>query len=442
MEEVAFFMNAFSTAPHNVTFEFLDSRLPAKQAMSHLRISRKISMNSVLTLLKFLSYPIRRPVKRASRISAIHTITHRVFSPEGGKGGGSAVQSCQQILLKDRHGDLALKYSYFENNRYWENWDPRLADLWAGAFFAISKTKDESDAAYITHDYATAFGLAILGKKFVYVSHLQGPRVEEKYNYNEKFTRLDRRIVNFCERFVFKRAHYVCFPSVGAKDYYFASPYRSLEQKHVRIGPVLYNTLYADPIPERVSSISEDRESLTFISVGALTSAKGIDQLPAFFDEFLKMHTGNVRWIVVGNGPLKEQFLHVTAELAKRHDRLAIHLVESCAYSQVRYLMSISDVYIMFHRISIFDLATLEAMKDGKCIVLSNVGGNPEFNKTGNIIFHESDNRDTATRLTNANILDLKSRNKSAYERYFSNTVFVESYHGVIDDLRRSANGE
>ena len=40
----------------------------------------------------------------------------------------------------------------------------------------------------------------------------------------------------------------------------------------------------------------------------------------------------------------------------------------------------------MLHRISIFDLATLEMMNKSKCIILSNIGGNPEFNKDNNII--------------------------------------------------------
>lgn len=392
-------------------------------------------MKNILTLLRFLSYSLRRPVKKIRTINTVHTITYRVFSPEGGKGGGSAVQSCQNILLRNEYKGKHLKYTYFENNKYWDNWDPRLADLWAGAFFAISKTKDETDAVYITHDYTTGFGLALLGKKFVYVSHLQGPRVEEKLNYGEKFTELDRRIIKFCERYVFKKAMYVCFPSEGAKNYYFSSKYKSLNLRHSKIGPILYNTVYATPLPYPMDDILRDRDTLTFISIGALTSAKGIDQLPSFFDEYMNFHQGKVRWIIVGNGPLYEILQKKFRSLLDRHSCLSINFIESCSYQQIRYLMDISDIYIMFHRISIFDLATLEAMRDGKCVVLSNVGGNPEFNQIDNIILHDGDNKETAKKLHQANIDELKSKNKRAYEEYFSNNVFIKSYHRVIDDL-------
>lgn len=392
-------------------------------------------MNNILTFLKFLSYPYRRSVIKTAKINTVHTITYRVFSPDGGKGGGSAVQSCQNILLGQEYRGKLLKYTYFEDNKYWENWDPRLADLWAGAFFAISKTKDEDDSVYITHDYTTAFGLALTGRKFVYVSHLQGPRVEEKLNYGEQFTKLDRRIISFCERYVFRKAMYVCFPSVGARKYYFSSKYRSLSQHEAKIGPVLYNTIYSHPDPQPVEGMAEDKESLTFISIGALTPAKGIDQLPEFIEEYLNTYSGKVRWIVVGDGLLKSKLRENFKFLTDKFDRLSINLIESCPYPQIQYLIRISDVYIMFHRISIFDLATLEAMKNGKCVILSNIGGNPEFNRSQNIILHDGNIKETANNLLTANIDDLKSRNKEVYENHFSNAAFIESYHRVIDDL-------
>lgn len=392
-------------------------------------------MNGIFTLFKFLSYPYRRKIKKTREIKTIHAITYRVFSPDGGRGGGSAVQSCQNIILGKDYEGIFLKYTYFESNKYWENLDPRLADLWAGAMFAISKTKDESDAAYITHDYTTAFGLAVTGRRFVYVSHLQGPRVEEKLNYGEQFTYLDQKIIAFCERYVFRKAMYVCFPSAGARDYYFSSRYRSIDQRQAKIGPILYNTIYANPEPQAMDGIVEDRDALTFISIGALTSAKGIDQLPEFVEKYLQFHSGRIRWIVVGNGPLETEIRRSLKYLEDKFDRLSIHLVLSCSYPQIQYLIRISDIYLMFHRISIFDLATLEAMKEGKCIVLSNVGGNPEFNKEDNIILHKDDLSETASRLNEVDVEECKSKNRIVYERYFSNDAFLSAYHRVIHDL-------
>lgn len=46
--------------------------------------------------------------------------------------------------------------------------------------FVRLKTKDDRETAYITHDYGSAFGLYLAGKKYVLVSHIQGARIEEK----------------------------------------------------------------------------------------------------------------------------------------------------------------------------------------------------------------------------------------------------------------------
>jgi glycosyltransferase involved in cell wall biosynthesis len=400
-------------------------------------------MDNLLILRQFRQRALAaRRAQRASQeapIRSIHTLSCRAFSPEGGKGGGSAVQTCQNLILQNAYGDIELKYTYFALNPYLQDWRASLSDLWGGAEFAIAHTQHETDAAYITHDYGTGLGLALLGKRFVYVSHLQGPRVEEKLNYREDISKPDARIIQCCERYVFRKALYVCFPSQGACDYYFASPYRSLDRARAHIGPVLYNTLYAHPEPVPVPDAPPEADSLTFISVGALTSAKGIDRLPSFFEAYLKLHRNKkVRWIVVGRGYLKEALQNRIDALMQQYSHFSVILKEACSYPESRYLMQIADVYLMFHRISIFDLATLEAMREGKCIVLSKTGGNPEFDRDDNIILHDGDDAATARALARADLDMLKRKNIDVYHRYFSNDVFKRAYHGVIDDLLKT----
>lgn len=109
--------------------------------------------------------------------------------------------------------------------------------------------------------------------------------------------------------------------------------------------------------------------------------------------------------------------------------------IESCSYPEIRYLLSISDVYIMFHRISVFDLATLEAMNDSKCIILSDVGGNKEFNLNDNIIFYKGSVSKTADFFIESNLEELKLANTLVYHQHFSNENFIKSYRKVIDDL-------
>ena len=85
----------------------------------------------------------------------------------------------------------------------------------------------------------------------------------------------------------------------------------------------------------------------------------------------------------------------------------------------------------MLHRISIFDLATLEMMRIGKPIILSKQGGNLSFNKKANIIFTEGPKWQL-----NNKLCDLKhygELNKEVFEVYFSKEAFKERYISMIN---------
>lgn len=361
-------------------------------------------------------------------IKKIHTISYRNFSPKGGKGGGAAVQSCQEILLGDKYDDIELKYTYLKLNKFSNSGS--LKELWGSAYSAIVNTKNENNSAYITHDYGTAFGLALLNKKFVYISHLQGPRLEEKVNFGDYLPRINKKIVYFCEKYVFKRAFYVCFPSEGAKKHYFLSKYASVGENEVRVGPVLHNTLYIEPTPKPISNILIKKDVLTFYTVGTLTSAKGIDRIPPFFDIYLNQYKGKIRWILIGNGIMKSEILDKVNMLINKYKNFEFIHIEQCSYEEVAYISSISNIYILLHRISIFDFATLEAMKRAKCVILSKVGGNLDFNVCDNIFFYEEDSS-----LFEIDIVKLGQNNKIAYDKYFSNENFIYKYTKLIDDL-------
>lgn len=391
-------------------------------------------LKNIIILLKFIAGSLLTRRKKSSNVKMVHSITFRDFSPEGGRGGGSAVQSCQNILLGSNYKNMLLKYTYKEDNVYSKALGSRLFDLWGGTLFAINKTKNDSDCVYITHDYGTGFGLALLKKNFVYVAHLQGPRVEEKINYNEFITSIDKTIIKFCERFVFKRALYVCFPSIGAKEHYFSSPHRSIDINKSNIGNPLYNTIYTDPENRIVNGIDKDNDFITIISIGALTDAKGIDRIPSFIKKLISNSNKKVRWIVVGNGYLKDAIKKQAYALQNEFENFKFFIKESCEYPQIRYLISISDVYLMMHRVSIFDLATLEAMKEGLCVALSYTGGNIDFNKDNNIVFIEDD-FESAKKLAETNVSMSGMKNKTVYNDFFSNEKFIESYRHVIYDL-------
>ena len=391
-------------------------------------------LNNIVHLFNLLCKNYAK--KNYNNTENIHFITCRKFFPEGGAGGGGAVQSANKVIFGDYLNNIPLKYSFYEDNKYTKNRKNELWDLWGAVEFVKNKTKKEKGYAYITHDYGTAFGLALLGKKFVLVSHIQGSRVEEKINFGEKFTDISKMIIQFCEKYAFQKAKAVYFPSQGAYEYFCQSKYKIINKNEFNFGGVLYNTLYAYPKSEPIQNIEKQNDSLTILSVGQLTTSKGMDRHPAFLQSLLNHTNKKIRYIMVGNGVLHNKILEALNDLKKCYSNFEYIYIEKCTYSQMQYLQDIADIYLMLHRISIFDLTTLEVMNKEKCVILSNVGGNPEFNKEDNIILVEKDNYDNAVlHLLNNDIVSLGRKNKQVYNQSFSNEEFKKEYFKVIKEL-------
>ena len=376
--------------------------------------------------------------KQEKNVNKVHCLTFRVFAPYGGKGGGAGVLSTQKVILGDKLDKMPIQYDFIEENRYSQG-RPNLWDIFAGAYFAIQKTKSESSAVYITHDYGTAFGLALMKKRYAMICHAQGPNLEERLNYGFKTNFWERIIVKFCEGYAFRHATQMCFPSAGAREYYFSSKYRSCNKSQVKLGPIMYNTLYADAYPKEVTGLKREDGILTFLSVGQLTVAKGIDRCVDFFEELLnKDNTRKIRYIIVGDGILCDEIIAKFDKLRKKYGNFSYLHYKRLSYNEISYVQDISDVYIMLQRISIFDLATLEVMKKSKAIILSNVGGNPEFNKKNNIILY--DNKEQAVReFLSKNISELGKLNKYVYDNYFSPKCFMQLNRQLIDEIIRKS---
>lgn len=394
---------------------------------------------SIMLKLKAMAffYTIISAFKESGMIKKIHFLCYRTPAPEGevvgGPGGGMGMQ---KTLLKDRYKDLELKYTFMEKNKYQKYRSCMSSQTFSGIYFAIKKTKDEHDAIYVCHDAPTAYGLALLNKKYILIFHHQGPRVEEKKNFEGSVSWGDKKIIQHCEKFAFKKAFYVCFPSKGAENNYFNSKYRSVNKEDIKIGPVLYNTICCYDNPEKLEGITKNDNEVLFLSTGTLTVAKGSDRVPKFFETLLPKTSKNLHWILVGSGILKEQIIKEAEELEKKYKNFKFTYIPWLAkYSNVQYLQDICDVYIMLHRISVFDLAILELMRKGKPIILSNIGGNKEFNKDNNIIFFSDSYEETVNDFLNLDIHNLGNLNKKVYEEYFSNEKFIENTTKVIDEF-------
>lgn len=380
-----------------------------------------------------------------SLITSIKGITYRPNAPKGGRGGGGAVLSAMQAILGNAVGEYQIKYNYSEGDGIWHtlknryftysnyerfiNEKSNLLPLYAAIAFVLEKTKNEKGVLYVCHEYATGYALSLLNKKYILVVHTQGTRVDEKLALGEKMSASEMKVIKKCEKQAIEKAVYTCFPSKGAEEIYFSSKHCLINKDNVSVGPCLYNTVYVEVTPEKVERVEYDENCLTFLSVGTLTSAKGQDNVCTFMRNFLRQYTGQVRWICVGKGPLCDNIIEMTNELSKEYVNFEYIYIPKLPFAQVQYLYSIADIYIMLHRISVFDLSTLEAMKNSCAIVLSKIGGNIEYNIEDNIIYAE-DSIDCLFDKEKVN--SLKEKNKYIYNNYFSEKCFKKRYENLI----------
>ena len=221
---------------------------------------------------------------------------------------------------------------------------------------------------------------------------------------------------------------------------YFNSQYASCKRSEVNIGKPLFNIILPKPVKEPEEfDLKQEPETLTFFSLGTLTLAKGQDQVVRFMNEFLKHYNRKCRYIIVGKGPLKEEIDKELQTLAEKHPIFTYTIIDVMPHEQVMYLHQLSDVYIMLHRISIFDFATLEAMSQCSAIVLSKVGGNLDFDKEDNVLFAE-DYQDRMGIFANTDFESLKAKNKAVFDKYFSTEAFKEQYKTFIEEIVNPIN--
>lgn len=284
------------------------------------------------------------------------------------------------------------------------------------------------DAYFFTHDIEMAALLSDLGKKYSLIYHQQGPVVLECKNLGQKLSKRRVRYLNDTERKAFVNANTLHFPSKGAADMYFESEYANCKREEVNLVDPLYNIIpQVDPQRPEGFGIVQDNNCITLFSLGTLTPAKGQDQVVSFLKQHMTDFSKPVRYIMVGKGPLKDELLKNLDAIKKDYPSFEYHYFEGVPHDTVMYLHKISDIYIMLHRISIFDFATLEAMSQRSAVILSKVGGNVDFNMDNNIIYAEDVNKDSSI-LANADIKALQKKNYDVFCDKFSKEAFIKQY--------------
>ena len=346
---------------------------------------------------------------------------------KGATGGPGGVLYLQKNLIGDNLNGIECRYYFREKKEFSKS-------FYKGAFLKVFfKELLSFNNYYICNEIGTAFALACLNRKYSLIYHQQGPIIEELTNFGNKLSKHNKKILHFIEKNAFINAQTLHFPSKGAEKMYFNSLFRSCNIQDVRIGEVLPNTI---EIKEYEPPIKPSPDKTTLLCVGTLTKAKGQDITLNFIGKLLQKSNKKFRLIMVGSGPLEKELIKKGKELEKNHLNFEFIYRKSLPHEEIMRLHKISDIYIMLHRISIFDLATLEAMSTGNAIVLSNVGGNIDFNIDENIILVENKKDEVAIdKILNANIDFLKNKNLEIFNNYFSAECFSKNYKKVLEEI-------
>ena len=301
--------------------------------------------------------------------------------------------------------------------------------------FFYTRCLFDKNSYYVAHDIDTGAILSRLHKDYSLVYHNQGPIVQELLNLGRDLSLTDIDSLLKKEKAAFTGAKSVHCPSSGASEMYFTNSYATCRKDEVILGEPLYNTI---PIEEPliINDLKKEPEKITFFSLGTLTDAKGQDKTIDFIERYVCNNPAiKVRYIVVGKGPLLP-LLHKRAnEITGKNSNFEFIYFPSLKHSEVMYVHQIADVYIMLHRISIFDFATLEAMLSKTAIVLSPIGGNLDFDKDDNIIYVKVGEEEKAIKeLTREKCELMKTKNFDVFNKFFSEDSFKNEYIKLIKD--------
>lgn len=289
-----------------------------------------------------------------------------------------------------------------------------------------------NNTVYIAHDVYSGYLCHHKKLKFLLVYHQQGSLVAEQRSFGSKVPTKIINKYNRLEEISFRNSISNIFTSLGSKESYIETSLLSPETKTYikNSSKIIYNSCFlsGEVKTPRIKIDSLESEFI-FLSVTSLTHFKGVDQIPEFLSNL--KNDFNFKWILIGQGPL-EDLVKSNAMKYGIYDKL-IYINDRLTQEELAYYYDNADLYIMLHRLSIFDLSTLEAMSSGCVPVLSRVGGNIEFNVNDNVVYTLKTLKKT---LNEPNYLAiLKQRNIIAFRQNFSGERLLKNFRNLLSSI-------
>lgn len=172
-------------------------------------------------------------------------------------------------------------------------------------------------------------------------------------------------------------------------------------------------------------------DTLIFVTVAMVNDAKAIDRIPVFLANLRKNGIDNFQWILIGDGPCREQLDIKLCQLGLSGSVLWIK--DRLPHADIQYVLSKSQFYIILQKYSICDFATIEAMGRGCIPVLSDVPGNlPYLAHCNGVTVKDHNDPSCFLNFLKTTQLDLfRNKNISVQNTYFSDFSFLTGYHDL-----------
>lgn len=423
------------------------------------RVIRKLSKDDSNNLadMNTRSYIIPDILRKNESVKKIEIVScaFKKHEPKKGlTGGPNGVLATEKDIFGDFYRGMRMRYIFHSKN---VNYPRHLEAALKGVSYMVKinfyaayylerciniweRLNKDTDFLFVCHDIGFAYGAYLSKCPYILVYHTQGSLINERESFGEKLSDRDKELANEIEKIVFENAEEVYFPSKGAKESFIATTQIDTAKISFADKP-LYNTIQNLPEALNIKKVTEnlgikqiDHEKTdVFLSVGDFSENKGMERIPIILQEYVKKTQRKVFWIAIGSKHKAGIFDKLVSE-KNNWNFEAVLFGERINHDDLLALMEITDYYIMMQRHSIFDLSTLEAMRAGKGLILSAVGGNLEVNKENNVILVDMENITPAIeKLSQTSKTELGLLNKKVFENNFSNACFFKEYGQMLD---------
>ena len=412
------------------------------------------------------------PAPTAASGAVVFSCAYREYDPSRGRTGGPAgVLATQRLALGDAHAGHELRY-LFDDSRKEELREQlsarlrgvrgKIADIILGGEHIrthpdiLRAIASGRDVLLVCHELGSAFGAYQLGVPYVIVYHQQGSTLQEMRSIGQDPTPHEITVATRLEELICGSAQQMLFPSIGARETFKATADPALVERVRFADTALYNTVSAVDhggddagraallagLARKLSLPEKDADTDVFLSVGDWNEDKGLDRVPALLSEHARRSGRKVVWVGIGSAIDRARYAGIKAQ-ADGWPLEARLIGERMTHDRLLALLDYADYYVMLHRNSIFDLATLEAMRAGKPLILSPVGGNPEVDLAGNVLFaDEAGFGEVCDELARRDRRAWGDQNRVVFEEHFALAHFAERYRAMLDEQLAAIAGE